>query len=54
MSQLSTNTTNEKESMIKDIKAEIEKIPDYLTKRNQSFQQMLSSSTINYNIQQHH
>jgi hypothetical protein len=44
MNQLSTKatTTNEKESLLKNnVKVEIEKIPIYLTKRNQSFKQML-------------
>ena len=49
MSQLSTSTTNTTECLIKEIKSEIEKVPDYLTKRNKSFQllihQILSTKT---------
>jgi hypothetical protein len=42
MSQLSTSTTNqENESLSKEIKADIEKVPYYLTKKNKSFGQML-------------
>jgi hypothetical protein len=45
MSQLSTDTTNEKkECLMKQIKAEIENIPNYLTKRNKSFRQMLGQA----------
>lgn len=40
MSQLSTHTVNEKLTMMKNIQDEINKIPDYLTKRNKSFKQM--------------
>ena len=41
MSQLSTNTTSKMPPTLKHIQDAIEKIPDYLTKRNSSFQQML-------------
>jgi hypothetical protein len=41
MNRLSTITTNEKETLLKDMKIEIGKIPDYLTKQNKSFKQML-------------
>jgi hypothetical protein len=41
MSQLSTNTKDNKESLMKDITVEIEKTPTYLTKQNKSFQQMI-------------
>lgn len=42
MSQLTTSeTTNKDVTLMKEMKLEIEKIPDYLTKRNKSFQQML-------------
>ena len=37
---LSTCTINTTEYLMKEIKIEIEKIPDYLTKRNQTFQQI--------------
>ncbi len=49
MNQLSTRATNEEESLIKDIKVEIEKTPSYLTKRSKSFQAMTHQvqSTIN-------
>jgi hypothetical protein len=60
MSQLSTNTTNKKQYRTKDIQDEFEKIPDYLTKRNQSFRQMLhqavstiTTSTSNKNTTTH-
>ncbi|CAF1390351.1 unnamed protein product [Adineta steineri] len=42
MNQLSTNITNpEKESLLKEIKIDIDKIPNYLTKHNKSFKQLL-------------
>ena len=44
MSELLTSTTNENEPSIKDIKVVIENIPDYLTKRNKSFQQVISQA----------
>jgi hypothetical protein len=52
MNRLSTNTTHEKETLLKDIKTEIEKIPNYLTKQNKSFKQMLYPviSTMNITI----
>ncbi|CAF1373801.1 unnamed protein product [Rotaria sordida] len=55
MSQLSTNMTEKDELLLKDIKAEIEKIPTYLTKRNKSFleimNQALSKTAITTNTQ---
>ncbi|CAF3320644.1 unnamed protein product [Rotaria sp. Silwood2] len=55
MSQLFTNTTEKNELLMKDIKAEIEKIPDYLSKRNKSFleiiHQALSKRAITRNTQ---
>jgi hypothetical protein len=44
MSHLSTSTTNKKESSLKDVNVEIEKIPNYLTKKNKSFKQMLNQA----------
>ncbi|CAF4124668.1 unnamed protein product [Adineta steineri] len=42
MNQLSTNMTNpDKESLLKEIKIDIDKIPNYLTKKNESFKQLL-------------
>jgi esterase/lipase len=41
ISQLSTNVRNEKPPMMKNISNEIDKIPDYLTKRNKSFKQIM-------------
>jgi hypothetical protein len=40
MSQLSTHAVNEASSMMKTIQDEVNKIPDYLMKRNKSFKQM--------------
>ena len=41
-SPLLSSSTNDKESMLmKNMKMGIETIPNYLTKRNQSFQQMI-------------
>jgi len=37
----SAHTTNNKESLLKDIQADIDQIPNYLTKRNKSFQQII-------------
>ncbi|CAF1289505.1 unnamed protein product [Rotaria sordida] len=55
LSQLSTNTIEKNELLLKDIKAEIEKIPAYLTKRNKSFleimKQALSKTAITTNTQ---
>ncbi|CAF4406564.1 unnamed protein product, partial [Rotaria magnacalcarata] len=51
ISQLSTNTTNEKEPIMimKEIKDQLEMIPNYLTKKNKAFKEMvhqtLSSTT---------
>ncbi|CAF1437271.1 unnamed protein product [Adineta steineri] len=39
--ELSTNITHNEEILMKDMKAEIEKIPNFLTKHNNSFKQML-------------
>ncbi|CAF1586503.1 unnamed protein product, partial [Adineta steineri] len=39
--ELSTNTTHNEEVLMKDIKDEIEKIPNFLTKHNNSFKQIL-------------
>ena len=50
MNRLSTNITNEKETLLKDIKIEVEKIPNYLTKQNKSFKQMLYQSLSTMNI----
>jgi len=52
MNQLSTRATNEEESLIKDIKVEIDKTPSYLTKRSESFQAMTNQvrSTISTTI----
>ena len=44
MSELLTGTSNEKEYLFKDFKLAIENIPDYLTKRNKSFQQIISQT----------
>ncbi|CAF3300987.1 unnamed protein product [Rotaria socialis] len=43
ISQLSTNATNEKEPIMimKEIKDQLEMIPDYLTKKNKSFKEMI-------------
>ena len=41
MSQLLTSATDENKSLIKDIKDEIEKIPNYLTKKNRTFKHMM-------------
>jgi len=38
---LSTTITNEKNSIMEEIRVEIEKIPTYLTKRNTSFKEMI-------------
>ena len=45
MSLLSTNTTNEKEPIMimKEIKDQLEMIPNYLTKKNKSFIEMIGS-----------
>ena len=45
MSQLSTDTTNNKECLMKEIK-----IPDYLTKGNKPFQQIMHQALSNINI----
>ena len=50
MNRLSTNTTNEKETLAEDMKIEIEKIPNYLTKQNESFKQMLHQALSTMNI----
>ncbi|CAF1586319.1 unnamed protein product, partial [Adineta steineri] len=39
--ELSTNTTHNEEVLMKDMKIEIEKIPNFLTKHDNSFKQML-------------
>ncbi|CAF4131232.1 unnamed protein product, partial [Adineta steineri] len=39
--ELSTNTTHNEEVLMKDMKDEIEKIPNFLTKHDNSFKQML-------------
>ncbi|CAF1485657.1 unnamed protein product [Adineta ricciae] len=44
MCQLSTKVTNNEVYLIKDIKAEIQKIPNFLTKHNTSFQQLLQQA----------
>ncbi|CAF4201006.1 unnamed protein product [Rotaria sordida] len=44
MSQLSATATNETEFIVKDIKNIIEKIPNYLTKQNKSFEQLLDQA----------
>ncbi|CAF0911735.1 unnamed protein product [Rotaria sordida] len=44
LSQLSTSTIEKSELLMKDIKVEIEKIPDYLTKRNKSFLEILNQA----------
>jgi hypothetical protein len=41
MSQLSTNVINNEQIQIKELKIELENIPNYLTKRNQSFKRIL-------------
>lgn len=42
MSHLLTNATNERSSMIQNLQNEINKIPNYLTKRNEPFKEMMS------------
>ncbi|CAF1390310.1 unnamed protein product [Rotaria sordida] len=44
MSQLSATATNETEFIVKDIKNIVEKIPNYLTKQNKSFEQLLDQA----------
>ena len=46
MSQLLTNATDRKECLIKEIKLDMDRIPDYLTKRNASFKQMMSQALV--------
>ena len=41
MSQLFTDATNKRSSMMQNLENEIKKIPNYLTKRNKSFNEML-------------
>ncbi|CAM4969512.1 unnamed protein product [Rotaria socialis] len=57
ISQLSTkNTIIEKLSMVKDIQQEIHKIPNYLTKQNKSFKQIIDQalSTMAIQTTNHH
>ena len=57
LSELSTTTSNvnDNEASLKEIQIDLEKLPDYLIKRNKSFQQVLSQiiSTISISKSEH-